>query len=46
MKRVKRTSIFPAGKEQVFQRLQKLETLQYVAYPSATVSSRTNFPSK
>ncbi len=38
MKRVKRTSIFPAGKEQVFQRLQKLETLQYVAYPYATFS--------
>ena len=28
---VKRTSVFPAGREAVFRKLQKLETLQYIA---------------
>ena len=30
---VKKTSIFPASKETVFQKLQQLETLQYIAWP-------------
>ena len=30
---VKKTSIFPAPKETVFQKLQQLETLQYIAWP-------------
>ncbi len=33
---VKRSSVFPAGKNEVFERLQQLKTLQYVAYPLAT----------
>lgn len=33
---VKKTSIFPAPKETVFQKLQQLETLQYIAWPYAT----------
>jgi hypothetical protein len=33
---VKKTSIFPASKETVFQKLQQLETLQYIAWPYAT----------
>ena len=32
---VKKTSIFPASKETVFQKLQQLETLQYIAWPYA-----------
>jgi hypothetical protein len=36
MKRVIKTSVFPAGKSEVFSRLQKLKMLQYVAYPYAT----------
>lgn len=33
---VKRTSVFPAGRREVFRRLQKLSTLQEVAWPYAT----------
>ena len=32
---VNKTSIFPAPKETVFQKLQQLETLQYIAWPYA-----------
>ena len=35
MKTVKRTSVFPASKELVFNKLQQLETLQYIAFPYA-----------
>ena len=33
---VRKSSIFPASKEEVYCRLQKLKTLQYIAYPYAT----------
>ncbi len=33
---VKKTSVFLASKDEVFDRLQQLKTLQYVAYPLAT----------
>ena len=33
---VQRTSVFPAGREAVFRKLQKLETLQYIAWPYAS----------
>lgn len=33
---VERTSVFPAGRQEVFTRLQKFETLQKVAWPYAT----------
>lgn len=33
---VRRTSIFPAQRQEVFSRLQRLETLQYVAAPYAS----------
>lgn len=33
---VKKSSVFPAGKKEIFEKLQKLKTLQYVAYPLAT----------
>ena len=36
---VKKTSIFPAPKETVFQKLQQLEMLQYIARPYATFES-------
>ena len=36
MKTVNRTSVFPASRELVFEMLQKLETLQYIAFPYAT----------
>ena len=36
---VKKTSIFPASKETVFQKLRQLETLQYIARPYATFES-------
>ena len=36
MKTVKKTSVFPASRELVFEKLQKLETLQYIAFPYAT----------
>lgn len=35
---VKKTSIFPANKGEVFQKLRKLKSLQYIAYPYATFS--------
>ena len=35
---VRRTSIFPAQRQEVFSLLQRLETLQYVAAPYATFS--------
>ena len=33
---VQKTSVFPAGRDAVFQKLQKLETLQYIAWLFAT----------
>ena len=33
---VQKTSVFPAPREEVFEKLQKLETLQYIARPYAT----------
>ena len=33
---VQKTSVFPAGRDAVFQKLHKLETLQYIAWPFAT----------
>lgn len=36
MKTISLSSLFQAGKKEVFHRLQKLETLQYVAKPYAT----------
>lgn len=33
---VRKTSVFPAPREEVFVRLQRLETLQYIAAPYAT----------
>jgi hypothetical protein len=33
---VQKTSVFPAGRDAVFQKLQKLETLQFIAWPFAT----------
>lgn len=35
MMTVKKSSVFPASKEVVFGKLQKLKTLQYIAYPYA-----------
>lgn len=32
---VKKTSVFPAGRDQVFQKLKELKTLQYIAAPYA-----------
>ena len=32
---VQKTSVFPAGRDLVFQKLQQLETLQYIAWPYA-----------
>ncbi len=36
MKTVRKTSVFPASRKLVFDKLQKLETLQYIAFPYAT----------
>ena len=36
---VKKSSVFPAAKEEIFRRLQKLKTLQYIAHPYATFKS-------
>ncbi len=36
---VEKTSVFPAAKQEVFGRLQKLETLQYISKPYATFES-------
>ena len=36
MRTVKKTSVFPAPREEVFQEIQKLSTLQYIASPYAT----------
>lgn len=33
---VKKTSVFPATENEIFEKLQKLETLQHIAYPMAT----------
>ena len=33
---VKKTSVFPASREVIFQKIQRLETLQYIAKPYAT----------
>lgn len=38
MKTVKISSVFPASKKYIFKRLQRLKTLQYIAYPYATFS--------
>ena len=36
MKTVEKTSVFPAPRKEIFRRIQKLETLQAVAWPYAT----------
>lgn len=36
---VKKSSVFPAEKDEIFRRLQKLKTLQYIAHPYATFKS-------
>lgn len=36
MMTVRKTSVFPASKEEIFRKLQRLKTLQYIAYPMAT----------
>lgn len=36
---VKKSSVFPAAKDEIFRRLQKLKTLQYIAHPYATFKS-------
>jgi len=33
---VQKTTVFPASRENVFEKIQKLETLQYIARPFAT----------
>ncbi len=38
-KAIKITSVFPANKRLIFERLQKLETLQYIAKPYASFES-------
>lgn len=35
MMTVRKTSVFPAAEKEIFKRLQKLKTLQYIAYPLA-----------
>ena len=39
---VRKSSIFPASREEVFTRLQRLETLQYIAAPYATFAPVEN----
>ena len=39
---VQKTSVFPAGRDDVFQKLQRLETLQYIARPYATFDPAGN----
>ena len=39
---VRKSSVFPAPREEVFTRLQRLETLQYIAAPYATFTSVEN----
>lgn len=36
MMTVRKTSVFPAAEKEIFKKLQKLKTLQYIAYPLAT----------
>lgn len=36
MMTVRKTSVFPASKGEIFRKLQRLKTLQYIAYPMAT----------
>ena len=36
---VKKSSVFPAAKDEIFRRLQKLKTLQYIAHPYAPFKS-------
>ena len=36
---VKKSSVFPAAKDEIFRRLQKLKTLQLIAHPYATFKS-------
>lgn len=38
MMTVRKTSVFPASEKDIFKRVQKLKTLQYIAYPMATFS--------
>ncbi len=33
---VRKSSVFPATKQDIYRKLQKLKTLQYIAYPFAT----------
>jgi len=43
MMTVRKTSMFPASEKEVFKRLQRLKTLQYIAYPNPmamTISQR------
>ncbi len=39
---VQKTSVFPAGRDTVFQKLQQLETLQYIARPYAVFEPESN----
>ena len=39
---VQKTSVFPAGRNAVFQKLQQLETLQYIARPFASFEPVSN----
>ena len=36
MMTVRKSSVFPATEQEIYQKLQKLKTLQYIAYPFAT----------
>ena len=38
MMTVRKASVFPAPEKEIFKRVQKLKTLQYIAYPMATFS--------
>ena len=39
---VRRTSVFPSGRDVIFQKIRKLETLQYIAKPYATFEPEGN----
>lgn len=36
MMTVRKSSVFPAPEQEIYRKLQKLKTLQYIAYPFAT----------
>ncbi len=36
MMTVRKSSVFPVTKQEIYSKLQKLQTLQYIAYPFAT----------